>query len=327
MKYARVMELDALRGIAILMVVFYHYFYRYGQLYQPGSILDFARYGHLGVELFFLISGFVIFYSLLHARSLPLFWIGRVSRIMPAYWVSVTSVFLLTTIFGLHGREVGFTHYLANLTMLQEYLGFKHVDGVYWSLTIEITFYFWVSLFLIKYRHLATPVFLIYPVVLLAIQMSGVDMSRKVEKILLIEYGSLFIAGICYSNIHRKLLVKRSLAVLSVCILTNLIQYGGIEIILVLIFHLLMLLVAVGRASYLLFRPLAYVGGISYSLYLMHQNIGYMLLIYLDQLNLPHWLAAAGVFFLMVGLAHLMVQRVENPLRKIMFQRLAARYG
>jgi peptidoglycan/LPS O-acetylase OafA/YrhL len=61
----RIIELDSLRGIAALAVVFYHYTTRFDAKFQTTVITDRISfpYGHYGVELFFIISGFVIFMS------------------------------------------------------------------------------------------------------------------------------------------------------------------------------------------------------------------------------------------------------------------------
>tara|TARA_R110001583_G_scaffold96287_1_gene240419 strand:+ start:285 stop:1256 length:972 start_codon:yes stop_codon:yes gene_type:complete len=322
-----VTELDALRGIAVLLVVFYHYFYRYAELYNPEVSVGVARYGHLGVELFFLISGFVIFYSLLHAKSLQLFWVGRVARIIPAYWFSVVLIYAATSMVGLEGRTVSGNDFVANLSLLQEYLGFKHVDGVYWSLTIEITFYFWVSLLMIRYRQYAQYLFLVYPLILLAVQFFDVDMSRKLEKLFLVEYGSLFLAGICYSNLHQENMGKRSLFVLFVCMLINTFHYVGVELMIVLFFHFLMLIVALGKASFLSIKPLVYIGGLSYSIYLIHQNIGYILLNNLSVLTLPYWLLTAVVSSVVVLGSHFMVEYVEKPSRNLITQRFGKKHA
>ena len=67
---ARVVELDALRGLAALAVVAFHYTTLYGELYGHSGPppLSFG-FGNYGVHLFFLISGFVIFMTLERTRS------------------------------------------------------------------------------------------------------------------------------------------------------------------------------------------------------------------------------------------------------------------
>lgn len=81
----RLIELDALRGIAALSVVIYHYTTRYNSLYGHDSFLDnnYFHYCSQGVQLFFMISGFVIFLTLNHIKKPMDFVISRFSRLYP----------------------------------------------------------------------------------------------------------------------------------------------------------------------------------------------------------------------------------------------------
>src|SRR4051812_39368993 len=82
-------ELDALRGIASLMVVFFHY-----TMGRPQADVGFVL-GTTGVDLFFIISGFVIFMSLNKITRSTDFIINRVSRLYPTYWTAVTFTFVI----------------------------------------------------------------------------------------------------------------------------------------------------------------------------------------------------------------------------------------
>jgi peptidoglycan/LPS O-acetylase OafA/YrhL len=92
----RVPELDGLRGVAILIVIVYHYVGT-GPKSPPGSVLgivrDSFRIGWSGVDLFFILSGFLIGGILLDARSSPkyfqTFYLRRVHRILPIYYLLV----------------------------------------------------------------------------------------------------------------------------------------------------------------------------------------------------------------------------------------------
>ena len=139
----RYTELDALRGIAALMVVFFHYSVRYGQIYgYPVDTVFHFNIGQYGVQLFFIISGFVIFLTLDKTSFAVDFLVSRFSRLYPAYWIAITLTFLIVTIFSLPGREVSIKIAIINLTMFQKWLGVADVDGVYWTLAVELSFYF-----------------------------------------------------------------------------------------------------------------------------------------------------------------------------------------
>jgi peptidoglycan/LPS O-acetylase OafA/YrhL len=85
----RLQELDALRGIAVILVVFMHI------TIENDQAKDIFELGVTGVDLFFVISGFVILLTLEKTKSWQDFVISRFSRLYPAYWVSVTTTTVL----------------------------------------------------------------------------------------------------------------------------------------------------------------------------------------------------------------------------------------
>src|SRR5690606_37147509 len=104
-----------------------------------GDLSDVTRYGYAGVHLFFVISGFVILMSM-WGRSVPQFVASRISRLYPAFWAAVlltaTLRWLWPTFASPRAPDV-----VANLTMVHEPLGFPSIDGVYWTLWVEMQFY------------------------------------------------------------------------------------------------------------------------------------------------------------------------------------------
>src|SRR5712672_2069149 len=93
----RILQLDGLRGMAVILVVLYHY--SLDLVLPTGSFLTYLkipfRMGWCGVDLFFVLSGFLIGGILLDARESPkyfqVFYMRRVHRILPIYylWVSL----------------------------------------------------------------------------------------------------------------------------------------------------------------------------------------------------------------------------------------------
>lgn len=141
-KSGRLVEIDALRGVAALAVVLFHYTTRFTDLFKPGTLpaISFPG-GHYGVNLFFIISGFVIFMTLDKTQRPLDFVVSRFSRLFPAYWAAIFLTFFICHWLGLPGKLVGAETALANIAMLHGLFGVAHVDGVYWTLEVELLFY------------------------------------------------------------------------------------------------------------------------------------------------------------------------------------------
>jgi peptidoglycan/LPS O-acetylase OafA/YrhL len=140
MQPSRIRELDSLRGIAAVAVALFHLAYWYG---NPPPDRWLFLWGHYGVELFFLISGFVIFMTLERSKSVYDFAVSRVARLYPAYWVAValTSIVAYAAFPRWDSAPPSFGVVLVNLTMLQRFFMVGEIDKSYWTLAIELSFY------------------------------------------------------------------------------------------------------------------------------------------------------------------------------------------
>ena len=140
---ARIAELDALRGIAAMAVILFHFTSGIAknwsfQVYDPPFQFPF---GDKGVDLFFMISGFVIFMTLDRAKSATSFAVGRFSRLFPAFWACALITFGITACYGLPGMAVSMRDAWWNVTMLPRFVRAQMIDGAYWSLEYELLFY------------------------------------------------------------------------------------------------------------------------------------------------------------------------------------------
>jgi peptidoglycan/LPS O-acetylase OafA/YrhL len=136
----RLKELDLLRFLAAIAVVFFHYAFR-GYAKGDLSVMPYpllaepAKYGYLGVELFLMISGFVILMTA-SSNNLRVFFISRVVRLCPAFWVCCTLTFLITLAIGRPRFTADLYQYMINMTFLGDLMGVPPIDGVYWSLFV-----------------------------------------------------------------------------------------------------------------------------------------------------------------------------------------------
>ena len=120
--------LDVLRFLSSVAVFFHHTFA--------------FHYGKLGVYLFFMISGFVIYFSL--HKGLKEYVIGRFLRLYPLFWICITLTYLVTLFYG---NNLSLDRYLIGLAMFNDGKIAQLIDGSYWTLTFELLFYFYIAVF------------------------------------------------------------------------------------------------------------------------------------------------------------------------------------
>lgn len=171
----RVADLDGIRAIAIWMVMLMHVYYSFpnspGALsFVPRPLMLILGHGWLGVDLFFLLSGFLITGILLGSKSHPYyfrnFYVRRVLRIMPLYFAVILvwsffyrgygRYFLLSSVF------------CANLAQLL-HIRHGHGPAILWSLAVEEHFYLlWPLIVLLLSEHAlaiaACAIFVLTPV-------------------------------------------------------------------------------------------------------------------------------------------------------------------
>jgi peptidoglycan/LPS O-acetylase OafA/YrhL len=159
-KSSRFELLDPLRGVAILAVMALHFCERgaqSGDTLIHANIWPVVQHGYLGVQLFFVISGYCITAALYGAMNKPhpfrYFVRRRLRRIFPPYWASIVLVVVLgfATIAVLKTpREVVFPltsfDWLCNVLLIQGPFHAPDANVVYWSLSIEMQFYLVMAL-------------------------------------------------------------------------------------------------------------------------------------------------------------------------------------
>lgn len=148
---ARIEYLDGLRGVAILLVLGYHAYARWGEIVPYGNMwanMPIFRFGNLGVQLFFIISGFVILMSL--EQSSPLkFLIKRWLRLFPAMLICSLFIYFSTDFFSDRpGGEPQLLDFFVGISLLEPDLWslvFEQptysLEGSFWSLYVEVKFY------------------------------------------------------------------------------------------------------------------------------------------------------------------------------------------
>lgn len=334
MNQDRIYQLDLFRFLAAIAVVGFHYFHMgpfFGFYAEPSTtVRNVARYGYLGVQMFFVISGFVIAMSA-EGKTARAFLKGRAVRLLPLFWVANLLTFAVTSTVANPALKVGPASLLGSLFMVPAvYHGVHYVDGVYWTLAFEWLFYLGIGLTIALglYRHL--------PKLLLAwLAVSGAMLmlhvtSAPMRFAMMAEYAPYFVAGACFYRIRTRRAEFVDLFNLALSFMLALkwsqlhvqeyhaiyrLNENVVLTLVCLIFGAFLLLIGgkLKRFNRPAFAPL---GALTYALYLTHQNLGYTVLGLHGSKVAPGWPLLAGVAGAALLLAYLLHRFVERPISK-----------
>ena len=150
-------SLDLLRGLAAVAVCYFHFTHGNPDFLSKTNILyESGRYGFLGVDVFFVISGFVIPYAMYRGmyrfKNFGKFLLKRVIRIEPPFIASIILVIALNWLSTLSpyyrgaGFTIDFTALALHLGYLNAFFQYPWVNDVYWTLAIEFQYYIIIAL-------------------------------------------------------------------------------------------------------------------------------------------------------------------------------------
>ena len=316
--------IDVLRGLAALTVVFSHYNPFWNRYLDEVTVVVNNRLGYYAVNLFFIISGFVIFLTLDKCRSVRDFALLRFSRLYPAYWA--TLAFATFTGVLVFGKSLWLGGFVVNATMFQEFLGYPHFDNVYWSLTVELAFYLnvaWLFAFGLHRKVLVCLTAWLAASALWAVTLfdPGVEQRDWFALLFALDYAAYFALGILtYNALGRAWLpAERALAVAALVVAWLVWSVEGL-VVATVSFGLIVLAVR-GGLDVLTNRVTLWFGAISYTLYLTHRNTGYEILPLLHGQGmhpLPAILITAAI---VIAIAGLITRLVEIPASRWMRRR------
>lgn len=315
----RVVELDALRGLAALAVVGFHYTTHYqNEVGHIGEMPVSFGFGNYGVELFFLISGFVIFMTLERTRTAMDFVVSRFSRLFPAYWVAIlTSAAVVYTI-GMPSQRLPLRDVAFDFTMIQEILGAEHLDGSYWTLQIELFFYvqmlIWFMLGQLKRIRWVIVAWLILAVASGLADMQHKHVSYVFRELLILRYIPFFAIGILFYRLRSQPQHRYGdMFLIGLCLLAIGVAYKPVLLLVALVCTAIFAAFSLDWLRFLRWAPLAFLGAISYSLYLLHQAIGFSLIWQLEMHGIGPGIAALIAIAMVTVLATGLTWWVERP--------------
>lgn len=312
----RLAALDGMRCLAVLMVMAFHYLHywtpagsgepllAYGSAFAS---VPFAATGYLGVQLFFIISGFVIFLTLERCASPREFLVRRAIRLWPPLVLMGTLTFAVVTVLGPPALHVSMAEYALSLLILPPqnvgavlgFEGWRWLDGAYWSLWTEVRFYaVFGALYFISRADLLRN-WLVFEIGAFSIAIAakmGFDALplRAIEGLLFqqsIPYFSFGIASYLAYTGRRDAMTKLVAAVAVVHASINFLVYlhahdgpEGVQAIEALLLHGTIFVLVYQFAwrgqpmTWLTWKPLVVLGQASYGMYLLHQNVGVTIL-------------------------------------------------
>jgi peptidoglycan/LPS O-acetylase OafA/YrhL len=320
----RLLELDALRGLAALSVMVFHF-----TINENAQKLGWEfRYGVTGVDIFFMISGFVIFLAIQKVKKWQDFAVSRLARLYPTFWACV---FITATFLCIYQPELlSWQLILANLTMFPVYFGVENLDGVYWTLLVEMIFYLWILvIYLAKGLEKIVAIGTACTVVIVAFHLGKahyLDFYKFITwKVQLLNHFPLFLSGILFYQLKFEGFAWRYVGLILLCMMAAFYLHDkggrsmyhvtwGEHTVILFLYHALFFLFVLGHLTFLVWPPLLFLGKISYSLYLLHQYIGLQVIHSLHVTwGLNIYLAVGLTVGLCILLAYGVTRYVELP--------------
>ncbi|AGZ40939.1 acyltransferase family protein [Actinoplanes friuliensis] len=347
----RLYVLDGLRLVCALAVAGYHFgdSWRLDGVHPPAYFLPDAAplliYGFMGVEVFFLISGFVILMSG-WGRTVRDFAASRAARLYPAFWAGVLITAVVSAVLPISGG-LPFTSLptgpdvLLNLTMLAEPLNRPMVDPVYWTLWTEFRFYLIVACLLaagVTDRRMKV----FGAVWLAAAVLMPAFPGALLDEVVMAEFAPYFIAGMVMYLLRRNRSDRWLWALLAACWLVSLhhVHVRALDLkpgfavpawpapVLLTLVYAVLLAIALGVTDRVNWRWLGTAGALTYPFYLIHQRVGYSLIRTMHtRTDLPAPVLIGGAVLVLLVAAWLVHRWVERPLAPLVRAFVQGRRG
>ncbi len=311
-------QIEGLRGVAIMLVVIYHLIDRFQQIYLNREIVIMNFWGSFGVTIFLIISG--CFAVNIDSKAITLNEAGYALkkfflRLWPAYAICICLTFILTHIAELPLRTYNLKELLLNLLVINHVINVPYIDGAHWYLTVLISM-FLVVLVLKIFGIQSCP--FVYCVWIAIASIIGCFYNNSFL------FGGCFTACYCVGIAIRALLNVDNQSkfswylVLIEAFLATLMTRGMICTVEMIFGGLMVLLCLYDKLNFLNNVICIWIGKISYSLYLIHQNVGFWIEYQLmKKMNEYHLFFALIAIVVVVLLAVIIFYFIERPARSI----------
>lgn len=326
-KRAHYNALDLLRGTSALLIVLYHWTYRFNENtlnVNDGLRLNYPieiPFGCAAVVTFFMLSGFLVgkYVSSVQKDKAVGYFGGRLIRLYPTFWVGVCLTQSLMILLW-PAAAVSFVDFILNFTMLPAVLHVKSVDGAYWTMQIEIIFSVIFSIVIlirsVKLRWLFLNVWQ-FLCLGLYILMNG-KIPGIATIVLISPFSYMFLGGIAIYNIvfgNRNIYAYILLTISTIgCFIlsetiAHLLFFLGTGIILICTKRIDFFI----KESNVFVKAIKWVASISYPLYLIHQMIGFAIIRLFYNYGITSEFILVIAFLCCSALAWLIHKYIEMP--------------
>lgn len=272
-KPKRIEVIDALRGLASLSVCWFHLSNGNPAFLPDGFWKQSGAWGWAGVEVFFVISGFIIPFTLWQSgyqlKNYARFILKRIIRLDPPYLLSILLMIALTYISllypGFRGKTPSYSlaQIVLHLGFLNVFFGYPWINIVYWSLALEFQYYLLIGLI---FPLLVSRNSWIKVVTMVALLSSGFWLGNDR---FVFAWLPLFLVGVLVFYCKAELMPKNAvLGLLAALVGYVWLKSGTVIGLVVLLAAAVILFVEVKN------QVLTFLGDISYSLYLVHVPVG-----------------------------------------------------
>lgn len=297
-----------LRGIASLMVCLFHFKQYIWHEANHNNILKFFSTGHFGVFVFFIISGFVIPFSLFQKKyrlkNFGKFILKRTIRIEPPYIITILMILLwgwysVTKIWG-GNYSVNCVQVFFNLTYLAPFFNIEWINVIFWTLAIEFQYYLFLGLF---YNNIEKNKYFKYFLFVIMILLGQV-IPEKFQT-LLHNYVYFIVGYAVFEFYVKRTRLTEFLILISLCLLFIFYNTGFVSFLYCLFSVLgILFLNYKNKISY-------FFGNISYSLYLTHGLAGGTLVVFCEK-SMPPKVLFVVILFNAICFAHVFYLFIEK---------------
>lgn len=305
---SRLPELDALRGLAALSVIYYHYTYIFRPKlnYNFSPRLDFS-FGHFGVELFFMISGFVILMSLKRIKTVKEFIYKRFLRLYPTYWFCLSVTLLMVSFQNVCDFSFTVRDKFLNYLMFQGVFKATNIDGSYWTLFPELCFY---ALIIILWKFKMLERLMSVSIVWLCLMPLALIRPTAILK-----FGMFFLMGMMFYKLKQNFKSRYPHIIIIFSLIAVLLLHEDFKVFAVSIFFVsIFYLLIFGKLKILNKPTLVFFGKISYPLYLIHQTVGLIIISYFVKNGVNHYLAILFTIGIVIVIAWIIYEYFEKPI-------------